>query len=76
MERSKHTIEQKYIAIQMLKEGTHTWSEICELYQIYTYTLYQWQKKYEIDGVAGRKEADSCKAYSKDLKEAAVYKHD
>ena len=72
MGRSKHTIEQKLTAVQMLKEGFHTWVEISEIYQISTDTLYQWQMKYETYGVEGLKEANSWKSYSKELKEAAV----
>ena len=53
MGRSKHTIEQKVIAVQMLKEGTHTWAEISEIYQISTDTLYQWKRKYETSGLEG-----------------------
>ena len=41
MGRSKHTVEQKLTAVQMLKEGFHTWDEICEIYQISKDTLYQ-----------------------------------
>jgi len=41
MGRSKHTIEQKLTAVQMLKEGFHTWVEISEIYPISTDTLYQ-----------------------------------
>lgn len=72
MGRSKHTIEQKVIAVQMLKEGTHTWAEISEIYQISTDTLYQWQRKYETSGLEGLKESSYWKAYSKELMEAAV----
>ena len=72
MGRSKHTVEQKLTAVQMLKAGFHTWDEICEIYQISKDTLYQWQMKYETYGIEGLKEANSCKFYSKELKEAAV----
>ncbi len=72
MGRSKHTIEQKLTAVQLLKEGFHTWVEISEIYQVSMDTLYQWQMKYETYGIEGLKEANSCKSYSKELKEAAV----
>ena len=72
MGRSKHTIEQKFAAIQLLKDGDYTWSEICESYQISTHTLHKWQIKYETEGVEGLKEANSWRSYSKELKEAAV----
>lgn len=73
MARSKHTIEQKYKAIQMLTNEGFTWHEVCEKYQISPHTLNQWRKKYETQGTQGLKESNSWTSYSSMLKEAAVH---
>ena len=72
MVRSKHTVEQKLAVLQMLEDAEYTLEEICRIHEITLKTLYRWQVKYETEGLEGLKESKIWKAYSKELKEAAV----
>ena len=72
MARSKHTIEQKLVVLQMVEDGEHTLEEICKIYELTYATLYSWVLKYETEGLDGLKESKTWKPYTKELKEAAV----
>jgi len=72
MVRSKHTIEQKLLVLQMLKESEYTVKEICRINKLNITTLYLWQAKYQSEGLEGLKESTTWKPYTKELKEAAV----
>lgn len=72
MARSKHPVEVKLNAIQLLEKGHHTIKELCTKFLINQETLFIWKMKYEANGMEGLAEATSCKRYTKDIKCAAV----
>lgn len=72
MGRSKHTVEQKIIVLQLLEEAKYTIGEICKMYLIGRSALISWKVKYETEGIEGLKESSTWKPYTKELKEAAV----
>lgn len=72
MARSKHPVEVKLNAIQLLEKGDYTIKELCSQFLINQETLSIWKMKYEANGMEGLAENTSWKRYTKEVKRAAV----
>ncbi len=72
MARSRHSIEQKLSALQMMKEEIYTWKEIMEAHDVSRDTLQLWKVKFETDGIDALKESKTWRPYTKEQKIAAV----
>jgi transposase len=62
----------KYEVLKAYKNEDYTLKELCSKYGIADVTLYDWAEKYEKYGLNGLEDSRIWKAYSKDLKQAAV----
>ena len=71
MARSRHSIEQKLSALQMIEE-TYTWEEVAETHDVSTVTLRVWKLKFDTSGIGALKELKTWKPYTKEQKIAAV----
>lgn len=67
-----HSIEFKYEVLMAYKNEDYTLNEIKAKYQIPKTTLYKWVERFEKNGIDGLRDSKTWKAYSKELKEAAV----
>lgn len=57
------------------KNGSRSIQEIHAKYEISVYAFYKWRYNYEKYGVDGLKESETCKKYSRELKEQVVLEY-
>lgn len=72
MARSRHSIEQKLVALRMMEEETHTWKEIMETHHVSENTLRVWKVKFDTGESDALKESKTWKLYTNEQKIAAV----
>lgn len=70
--RTKYTAEEKYKILMDYENGTESMLKIASMYRISEDTLRNWIYNFEKYGLDGLRESKTWKAYSNELKEAAV----
>lgn len=69
---TKHTLDERVAAVLRVIEKQRTVNTVAKEYEVSKFTINDWVRKYQADGVEGLKISKTWKRYSSELKIRAV----